>query len=449
MLLLVDSDIRSMRMLEVSLRKAGYDVVMARDGDEALAAMERRVPDLVLSDTRLATPPTVTSPLTPRDAYDLCERLQANEAWARVPFMFLTGSVDLNDKIRGLRLGVEDYLTKPIYLKELLTRVQLVLARRRRESLTSGTTRASFAGELGGMGLIDLLTTVDLGRKTGLLEIDAGAERGTLYFRDGQVIDATTGLLRGERAVYRMLRWNDGSFTARFGAAVLDGLTVEPTIAMGIQGLMLEGLRRADEWNHLESTFAPLDAAWEVDRDALARAGEALDPLAASLAERVEGRRHPRGPPRGVQRRPRPPSPPPRACATRGSSAASGSRRRPPRRPPRRRAPRRRFRLPRPVVLRAGSGRWGHSGPRTRRRDAPHRGASRLGARGERHGWCCWSAGRPVPDPRPPRRPPQSTETAGASRGKAQGKAEQGQAGHGAAFAPSPPLRDPVGHDDP
>jgi CheY-like chemotaxis protein len=252
--------------------------------------MERRVPDLVLSDTRLTTPATVTSPLTPRDGYDFCERLQANEAWARVPFMFLTGSVDLNDKIRGLRLGVEDYLTKPIYLKELLTRVQLVLARRRRESLTAGSTRASFAGELGGMGLIDLLTTVDLGRKTGLLEIDASPERGSLTFRDGQVIDAATGVLRGERAVYRMLRWNDGSFTARFGASVLDGVTVETTITMGIQGLMLEGLRRADEWNHLESSFAPLDGAWEIDRDALTRAVDSLDPLAVSLAERIDGR---------------------------------------------------------------------------------------------------------------------------------------------------------------
>jgi DNA-binding response OmpR family regulator len=288
MLLLVDSDVRSMRMLEVSLRKAGYDVEMARDGEEALAVMERRVPDLILSDTRLQTPATVTSPLVPRDGYDLCERLKSNEQWARVPFVFLTGSGDLNDKIRGLRLGVEDYLTKPIYLKELLTRVQLVLARRRRESMAT-TTRASFSGELGGMGLVDLLTTVDLGRKTGVIEIEASGERGSLIFRDGQVIDAATGVLRGERAVYRMLRWNDGSFVARFGPHTLEGMAVTPTISMTIQGLMLEGLRRADEWNHLEASLAPLDAPWEIDREALARSMDSLDPLATSLAERIDG----------------------------------------------------------------------------------------------------------------------------------------------------------------
>ena len=99
--LLVDSDLRSMRMLEVSLRKAGFDVAMARDGEEAIAALDRRLPDLILSDTRLQAPATASSALVPRDGYDLCERLRANEAWARVPFIFLTGSADLNDKIRG------------------------------------------------------------------------------------------------------------------------------------------------------------------------------------------------------------------------------------------------------------------------------------------------------------------------------------------------------------
>ena len=161
--------------------------------------------------------------------------------------------------------------TKPIYLKELLTRVQLALARRRRESITTNA-RASFTGELGGMGLIDLLTTVDLGRKSGVIEIVAGTETGILTFREGQVVDASTGRLHGERAVYRMLRWNDGTFSARFGAAALDGVSFTQTIHLGIQGLLLEGLRRADEWNHLEESLGPLDANWTIDPSALREA---------------------------------------------------------------------------------------------------------------------------------------------------------------------------------
>jgi CheY-like chemotaxis protein len=282
-LLLVDSDARSMRMLEVSLRKAGYDVVMARDGAEALAAVTQQAPDLILSDTRFTAS---EGPLAaPRDGYEFCERLKDDEALGRIPFLFLTGSTELEDKIRGLKLGVEDYLTKPIYLKELITRVQLVLARKRRDSLA---TRARFVGELAGIGLIDLLTTVDLGRKTGVIEIDGPDGAGSLAFRDGQVIDAQTGRARGDRAVYRMLRWSDGRFEARFGAAALpDG--VGATVTLGTQGLMLEGLRRGDEWGHLESQLGgPVDALWAVDREAAAREAPALDAAQRAVLARLD-----------------------------------------------------------------------------------------------------------------------------------------------------------------
>ena len=200
---------------------------MARDGEGGARRRDgRRVPDLILSDTRLQTPPTVTSPLVPRDGYDFCERLKANEAWARVPFMFPDGLGGPQRQDPGLRLGVGDYPTKPIYLKELLTRVQLVLARRRRESLTA-TTRASFAGELGAWSLSTCSPPSTRAQDRGHRD-RRRPERGALTFRDGRVVDAATSLLRGERAVYRMLRWNDGSFTARFGANTPGGRRGQP-----------------------------------------------------------------------------------------------------------------------------------------------------------------------------------------------------------------------------
>ncbi len=284
-LLLVDSDARSMRMLEVSLRKAGFEVVMARDGAEAMAAIERHTPDLILSDTRL--PPPIDDATAPRDGYEFCERLKGDDGHTRIPFIFLTGSGDLEDKIRGLKLGVEDYLTKPIYLKELLTRVQLVLARKRRDSLNA-SARARFVGELAGMGLIDLLTTVDLGRKTGVIEIDGPEGAGSLTFRDGVVIDAKSGRARGERAVFRMLRWSDGRFEVRFGAATAPD-DVERTVTLGTQGLMLEGLRRADEWNHAETRLGgALESPWVIDREAEAQAGDGLDESLRALVARFQ-----------------------------------------------------------------------------------------------------------------------------------------------------------------
>src|SRR6185295_3257559 len=116
-LLLVDNDTKSLRVLEVSLKKAGFNVTTATNGREALAHLETAAPDLIISDTRMPE----------MDGFELAEKLRANPEWAPIPFIFLTSQADVEDKIRGLELGVEEYLTKPIYIKEILTRVKILL----------------------------------------------------------------------------------------------------------------------------------------------------------------------------------------------------------------------------------------------------------------------------------------------------------------------------------
>src|SRR5678816_4080814 len=116
----------------------------------------------------------------------------------------------IRDRIRGLELGVEDYLTKPIYIKEIVTRIKILLEKKAKESLEKRDQKANFAGQLSDMGVVDLLQTVEIGRKTGVIRFyDAYTENaGTIFFRNGKVVDAELGLLRGEKAVYRLLVWN-------------------------------------------------------------------------------------------------------------------------------------------------------------------------------------------------------------------------------------------------
>ena len=106
-LLLVDADPRSVRVLEVSLKKAGYSVTTAADGQDALAKLDVSTPDLVLTDTRLPK----------LDGYALVRKLKEKPEWAGIPVVFLTSQKSVEDKIRGLELGVEDYLTKPIFVR--------------------------------------------------------------------------------------------------------------------------------------------------------------------------------------------------------------------------------------------------------------------------------------------------------------------------------------------
>lgn len=269
--LLVDADTKSARVLEVSLRKAGYSVTLVKSAVEAVEAIEIAQPDLIISDTRLAESSQGASMV---DGYQLCRRLRDDPTWYGIPFIFLTSSSSIEDKVRGLQLGVEDYLTKPIYIKELLTRIDLVLARKRREGMEQGrTSRASFSGLLSEMGLVDLLSTIDLGRKSGVAEFQGSSGQGTLMFRDGSVVDARAGRYTGGAAVYRMLHWTDGDFEIRFGPC-----SVEDVIGIPTQGLLMEGMRRLDEWQRLTEQLPPLHDVYEVDtRELASRLGEIPD----------------------------------------------------------------------------------------------------------------------------------------------------------------------------
>ncbi|MFO0659390.1 MAG: response regulator [Polyangiaceae bacterium] len=267
-LLLVDADPRSVRVLEVSLRGAGYIVTTASDGNDALAKLEVSPPDMVITDTRLPT----------LDGYGLVRRMKERPDWATIPVVFLTSQKTIEDKIRGLELGVEDYLTKPIFVRDLLARVNLLLARKTAESIATrapNTTRTRFAGSLQDMAVVDLLQTFEVSRKTGYLLLTHDTQPAKIFFRDGKVIDAELGRLRGEEAVYRTLLWNEGSFEVHFG-----GISNEDVIETSTQGLLMEGMRRVDEWGRLQEQLPPMSTIFEVDHaQLLERLNEIPDEL--------------------------------------------------------------------------------------------------------------------------------------------------------------------------
>ena len=186
----------------------------------------------------------------------------------------------IEDKIRGLELGVEDYLTKPIFVRELIARVNMLLARRTQERIATGpASRTRFAGSLEDMGVVDLLQTFEVSRKSGIARITDGKRQATVYFRDGKVVDAELGQLRGEEAIYRALIWNSGSFEVEF--STVDNADVIPT---STQGLLMEGMRRVDEWGRLFEQLPSLDVVFEVDHETLVeRLNEIPDELNAIL----------------------------------------------------------------------------------------------------------------------------------------------------------------------
>ncbi|MHA6265457.1 response regulator transcription factor [uncultured Aliiroseovarius sp.] len=115
-ILLVDDDPRLRDLVGLALERAGYQVVTASDGQIALVHAKRETPDLIVLDIGLPE----------LDGFDVCRRIRAQ---SDVPILFLTARDDEIDRVLGLELGADDYVTKPFSPRELVARVRAILKR--------------------------------------------------------------------------------------------------------------------------------------------------------------------------------------------------------------------------------------------------------------------------------------------------------------------------------
>ena len=115
-ILVVDDDPRLRELVSIALDRAGFSVITASDGQQALMHAAREAPDLIILDIGLPE----------LDGLEVCRRIRARSA---VPILFLTARSDEVDRILGLELGADDYVTKPFSPRELVARVRAILKR--------------------------------------------------------------------------------------------------------------------------------------------------------------------------------------------------------------------------------------------------------------------------------------------------------------------------------
>ena len=125
-LLITEDDTDISNMLKIYFSGLGFDVDTAMRGSEALEKTRHVLPHLIVLDIVL---PDI-------DGYEVCRRLRTNTRTSHIPIIFLTQKDDRSDRLQGLELGADDYITKPFDIEELKLRVQGAIRRSERESLT-------------------------------------------------------------------------------------------------------------------------------------------------------------------------------------------------------------------------------------------------------------------------------------------------------------------------
>jgi len=122
MILVVDDEPRYLSLVEINLETAGYEVITAMNGQQAVDAVVEHKPDIVLLDVMMPV----------MDGFTACERIRE---FSSIPIIILTAKGEERDRVRGLDAGADDYIIKPFSAQELLARVRAVLRRAERETV--------------------------------------------------------------------------------------------------------------------------------------------------------------------------------------------------------------------------------------------------------------------------------------------------------------------------
>jgi len=233
-ILVVDDDEDLRALVAATLTAERHSVTLCASAREGLDAAASVQPELVISDVLMPE----------MDGWAFIRELRSRPASVLTPVIFLTALSSKSDRLRGFRLGADDYLPKPFSTEELLLRVTRVLETQVGNKPTSRSIGgADLEARLEHIGLPALLLMLELERKSGTVRVESESDSCEIHICGGNAVDARTDSgLRDAEAIYAALLWSSGGFS--FGERELE---LEDRIGMDTTHILLEGARRIDE----------------------------------------------------------------------------------------------------------------------------------------------------------------------------------------------------------
>ena len=230
-ILLVDDNPMVLGMLQEALAPLGQ-VSVATDAADALLKAVDDLPDVLISDYRMPG----------MDGKQLLDKLKSRPATAGIAVILMASKADISERL-SMQDPIEDYLEKPFFLKDATHKIKRVVDRIALEKLSKAESADGILrGSLVQMNVIDLVQSLEMGRKSCLLAMTNNDDRCEIYFNQGQAKHAVYGPTTGDEAVFKVLRWTEGNFQIDF-----NGKSDLETTTLNTQGLLMEGLRLLDE----------------------------------------------------------------------------------------------------------------------------------------------------------------------------------------------------------
>ena len=268
-ILLVDDDPDILRILTAAFESAGHEVRATVDPVEVAPLLVQRQFDAVVLDVMM-----------PRlSGWDLLEDLRRDPRTERLPVLMLSAIGDSPNRVRGIRMGADDFLTKPFHPEEILARIEGLLERRRKDAQGLQGDFASFSPDA-------VLQALETGETWGTLEVSTPGGDGFLRLAAGRCTSASFSGLTGTEAVLALIGEQAGSFRLRVEPDPAAAPAGDPDMP-SLQAILMEAAWIEDELQARRAFLPPKDRSLYLEGDSAARfapEGRPHLPAAAILA---------------------------------------------------------------------------------------------------------------------------------------------------------------------
>ncbi len=230
------------RLLQL-LKDSGYKVTHTADSQEALRLCLASAPDLII----------VNIDERDRENIDFFRQAKSHFSTRSTPIIITTEAADHRKRVEYIEMGADDLVLKPYYPEEVVARVGNIF-QDYKSPLISKTVERGFVGNLGEMDLIDLIQTMELGGKSGVIHLNRGDKEGQVYIYKGKIVDAVVEDYNSvERAFLHMLTWINGTFYVIF-----QDVAVNKPLTDNNQELFDEATKIIDQWRKVTGDLPSL-----------------------------------------------------------------------------------------------------------------------------------------------------------------------------------------------